>query len=253
MTLCNLPMDFQTFKKWYKELGKLKIFWAKPLAELKLVSEDDKNCVMEISWLVRRKVQRAAMLLTINPSEVFEKFRSKYKNSVKLVVIPEDFSSILFRLIDARSILYFWNVNSKLLEGNNEVKTVKLFEWNEDDLNIFKRIHKSSWGFFIPPRENDHIVILAYLNSIPVGMAYLNKNNFNIDYGIHVVKYFWRNRIGTRILIEALELAKKLNASYMSVVRVLRSTRIFSADRRALEFYKANNPFLRLNICRIKT
>lgn len=134
MTLCNLPMDFQTFKKWYKELGKLKIFWAKPLAELKLVSEDDKNCVMEINWLVRKKVQRATMLLTINPSEVFEKFRSKYKNSVKLVVIPEDFSSILFRLIDARSILYFWDVNSKLLEGNNGVKIVKLFEWNEKRL-----------------------------------------------------------------------------------------------------------------------
>lgn len=97
----------------------------------------------------------------------------------------------------------------------------------KNDLNIFKKIRKSSWGFFIPPRENDHIVMLAYLNSTPVGMAYLNKNNLNIDYGIHVVKDFWRNRIGTRILIETLELAKQLNASYMSVVRVLRSIRIF--------------------------
>lgn len=253
MTLCTLPMDFYTFEKWYKELGKLKVFWAKSLAELKLVSRDDKNCSIEVSWLVRKKVQSAVILLTSNPSKVFEKFRNKYRNSVKLVIIPEDFSSILFHSIDARSILYFWDVSSKILEGNSEVKIVKLFEWNETHLKTFRKIHKASWGLFIPPRENDHIVILAYLNFTPVGMAYLNKNNFNIDYGVHVVRDFWRNRIGTRILRETLELAKQLNANYVSVVRILRSTRILSADKRALDFYKANKPFLRLNICRLKT
>jgi GNAT superfamily N-acetyltransferase len=245
-------MDFNTFRKWYEELGKLKIFWAKPLSELKLVLREDKSCTIKISWLVRKKVQNAVMLITTEPSKVFEKFRNKYRSSVKLAMVPEDFSSTLFHLIDARSILYFWDVSSRILEGNSKVKIVKLFEWNESYLKNFREIHKKSWGFFIPPRENDHIVILAYLNSTPVGMAYLDKNNFNIDYGIHVVREFWRNRIGTRILEETLEVAKQMNASYVSVVRVLRSTRLLSTDRRALSFYKANKPLLRLNICRLK-
>jgi len=252
MNLCILPMDFNTFRKWYEELGKLKIFWAKPLSELKLVLREDKSCTIKISWLVRKKVQNAVMLITTEPSKVFEKFRNKYRSSVKLAMVPEDFSSTLFHLIDARSILYFWDVSSRILEGNSKVKIVKLFEWNESYLKNFREIHKKSWGFFIPPRENDHIVILAYLNSTPVGMAYLDKNNFNIDYGIHVVREFWRNRIGTRILEETLEVAKQMNASYVSVVRVLRSTRLLSTDRRALSFYKANKPLLRLNICRLK-
>ncbi|MGC8935730.1 MAG: GNAT family N-acetyltransferase, partial [Thermoproteota archaeon] len=173
-------------------------------------------------------------------------------SSVKLAVIPEDFSSMLFQFTDAKSVLYFWDVNSKVLEGNSKVKIVNLFEWNEAYLNTFRKIHKESWGFFIPPREDDHVVILAYLGSTPVGMAYFNKNNFNIDYGVHVVRELWRNRIGTRILEEALRVAKQMNASYISVVRVLRSTRIFSADRRALSFYKANQPSLRLSVCRVK-
>lgn len=46
---------------------------------------------------------------------------------------------------------------------------------NSKYMETFKQIHKSSWGFFIPPRNGDHIVILASLNDLPVGMAYLNK------------------------------------------------------------------------------
>ena len=57
-------MDFNDFKKWYEELGKLKIFWAKPLSELKLVSREDESCTIEISWMVRKKVQSAIMLIT---------------------------------------------------------------------------------------------------------------------------------------------------------------------------------------------
>ena len=79
-----------------------------------------------------------------------------------------------------------------------------------------------------------------------------SKNNFNIDYGIHVIRDLWRNRIGTTILREVLNLAERLNAKYVSVVRILRSLKASSSDKRAIEFYKANNPLLRLNIYRLK-
>jgi GNAT superfamily N-acetyltransferase len=84
-------------------------------------------------------------------------------------------------------------------------------------------------------------------------MAYLNTRNFNIDYGIHVVKSYWRRRIGTALLVKLLELAKFMGASNISVVRVFRSVKGASADMRATKFYKANNPFTKLSIYRLKS
>jgi len=83
------------------------------------------------------------------------------------------------------------------------------------------------------------VVLIALLNDSPVGIAYLNNRNFNIDYyGIHVVKSYWRRRIGTALLAKLLELAKFMGASYISVVRVFRSVKGASADMRAVKFYK---------------
>jgi RimJ/RimL family protein N-acetyltransferase len=59
---------------------------------------------------------------------------------------------------------------------------------------------------------------LAWLDEEPAGMAYLNKHNFNIDYGIHVKRDFWRKRIGTKILKEALRTSGELGAKHISVV-----------------------------------
>lgn len=109
-----------------------------------------------------------------------------------------------------------------------------------------------SWGFFISPRKGDHIIVLAYLKDLPAGMAYLNKNNFNIEYGVHLVRNLWRKRIGTRVFLEVLNLAKRLGAKYISVVRILRLLTLSSSDRRAILLYKANNPSLRFNVCRIR-
>ena len=91
---------------------------------------------------------------------------------------PEDHAFSSLNIVNARSILYFWDVRSDVLEGNSKVEVITLSNWSDDDLEILRRIHKMSWGFFIPPRRKDHIVVLAYLSGSPVGMAYLNKNNF---------------------------------------------------------------------------
>ncbi|MCR6692891.1 MAG: GNAT family N-acetyltransferase [archaeon YNP-LCB-003-016] len=251
--LCILPMEFSEFNDWYKELSKLRIFWAKPLNNVNLISTDSEKCLLEIEWIVRRKIKKAIMCISKSPSKAFEVIRkSGYESITKLLMIPEDSILSSSYNINARSILYFWDVHSKVLEPNNKVRIVKLWNWSNEDLEIFNQIHKKSWGFFIPPRKDDHIIVLAYLKDMPVGMAYLNKHNFNIDYGVHIARNFWRNRIGTTILREVLNLSKRLNAKYVSVVRVLRSLRISSSDRRAILFYKANNPALKLNVCRVE-
>jgi GNAT superfamily N-acetyltransferase len=151
-------------------------------------------------------------------------------------------------MVDAKSTLYFWDVYTKTLEPNYRVRTTVASEWDVDDV---REIHRNSWGYFIPPRENDHLVILAWLDEEPAGMAYLNKHNFNIDYGIHVKRDFWRKRIGTKILKEALRTSGELGAKHISVVCVLRLLGNSFSDRRALSFYKANSPSLKFNVFRV--
>jgi len=206
-----LPMNFNQFIGWYRELGKLEIFWAKQLNSVKLVSADEEKCLMEIEWAIRKHTERAIMTVAKDSnkaSEMLRKSSNRYMDATKLVMIPETDALNLPYEINARSILYFWSQTSNTLEPNNEARIITLSTWSDDDVEIFRRIHKRSWGFFIPPRREDHIVVLAYLNDAPVGMAYFNKNNFNIDYGVHVIRNLWRNRIGTRILRETLDLGK---------------------------------------------
>ena len=80
----------------------------------------------------------------------------------------------------------------------------------------------------------------------------MNVNNFNIDYGIHIIRPYWRRRIGTALLAEILRLAKSMGALRISVVRVFRSVKGTSSDMGAVEFYRANNPCVKMSVYRIK-
>ncbi len=62
-------------------------------------------------------------------------------------------------------------------------------------------VQKSSWGFYMVPRQ-DSVLFLARLRGEPVGSAYYHPESSNIDYGVHVVRWLWRRRIGTRLLHE---------------------------------------------------
>ena len=245
-------MDFENFVRWYTELGKLKIFWAKPVESVKLVREEEDISFIGIKWLVKGKVKRAVLAFVKREEKVAEGIRGlkEYKDSTKILIVPED-SFVNLNAINARSILYFWNTSTKTLKPNKDVKLEVYCKWGERELELFKRVHKQSWGFFIPPRLQDHIVILGFLHDEPVALAYLNTNNFNIDYGVHVVRLHWRKRIGTRILAELLKVAKSMGSSNVSVVRVFRSIRGTSSDIRAREFYKANNPLIRMSVFRL--
>jgi hypothetical protein len=251
-TLSPLPMDLNQFLEWYRELGKLKIFWAKPLHGIKPISIKDEGCLLEVEWFKRNRIEKAVMCIAGALDKAFETVtRAGWAYSTKLILVPEDSEVDLAGRVDAKSILYFWDVHTKTLEPKEQVRTTVASEWGVEDVKVFREIHRNSWGYFIPPRENDHLVILAWLDEEPVGMAYLNKRNFNIDYGIHVKRDFWRMRIGTKILKENLRVSGELGAKHISAVRVLRSLRNSSSDRRALSFYKANNPSLKFNVFRV--
>jgi GNAT superfamily N-acetyltransferase len=247
-------MTFEEFVKWYTELGKLKIFWAKPVENISLLSKEDSLYLVGIKWIVRSKIKEAVLAITEIVDKVPKAIDSlkSYGSLTKILMVPEE-APINLSLINARSVLYFWDINARTLEPNKDVRIKILSKWGENDVETFRRIHKQSWGFFMPPRRGNHVVLIALLNDSPVGMAYLNIHNFNIDYGIHVVKSYWRRRIGTALLVKLLELAKFMGASNISVVRVFRSVKGASSDVRATKFYKANNPFIKLSIYRFNS
>lgn len=95
-----------------------------------------------------------------------------------------------------------------------------------------RNIQKRSWGFLIPSFHR-HFVLMALLDYIPVGSAYLNPRNGNLNFGIHVIQIHWR-RVGSRILREALILTKEMKLGRISLVRVLERSK--SADEKAPSF-----------------
>jgi len=244
-------MGFDEFRLWYDELGKLMIFWAKKLSDISMIHEDD-ILLFEVSWLVRRRIKKAVLAFTDVRDKVNEAIEllKEYKDYTRIFIIPED---ILVDLdfVDRRGVLYFWDTSASTLEPNVELRVVVLSKWSDYEVDIFRRIHKRSWGFFVPPRPDDHLVVLGFLGDEPVAMAYLNVHNFNIDYGVHVIRDYWRRRIGTRILREVLKLADEMGAERVSVVRSLRSKKVSASDRRAVNFYLANNPIKRFSIYRL--
>jgi len=246
-------MTIENFISWYIELGKLMIFWAKRVKDIWLVDENDGVFTIGVDWLIRRRIRKAVIAIAEEVDKVEEALTilHEYEDLTRILIIPEDYPLGL-DAVDARGILYFWDVNSRILKPNTDVRIEILESWNNGCIKVFEGIHRKSWGFFIPPRPDDHVVLLGYLNDKPVALAYLNVNNFNIDYGIHVVRQYWRRRIGTRLLSEALRMAREKGSKYLSVVRVFRSLKGTAGDRRAVGFYRANNPSVKMAVYRLE-
>jgi len=241
------------FAKWYIELGRLKIFWAKTVKDIRMIDREGEAVLIDVKWIVRNRIERAILAITEkedSASKVIEKLY-KYNDATRILIVPEDFAINLDK-VNARGILYWWSVfDAKTLEPNMDVKVRTYSTWGNIELEMFRSIHKQSWGFFMAPRLNDHAVVTGFLDEVPVAMAYLNIHNFNIDYGIHVIKSHWRKRIGTRLLVELLKLAKTMGSPTLSVVRVFRSKRGTSSDIRAVGFYRANSPSVRMSTYRL--
>ena len=247
--------SWPAFKKWYSELGKLRIFWAKPIEEIKLIEETNKYWVSRIKWKIRRGHKNAVMLVFRNNpyADMLKKINASKQNYI-LVACGERYRDYVvehLETVSAESMLYVWctlDDFGKVKNVNMEIK--RLTWWTSDTEGIFRIIHRESWGFYIPPREKEHIVILASLNSIPVGMAYLNNHNSNIDYGVHVRRRYWRRGIGSAILRECIAASRDMGFKHVSVVRVFRKVGGRADDERASSFYEANNPKFRFRILR---
>ena len=244
------PFKRKEFINWYSELGKLKIFWAKPVKGAEWINDKEKR-LLRIVWRIRNKEQAGVILFLKEwDKKSFNTFLNEFRGNVRIVWtldnIPDEY-------VHAKSYVWFWKVENMPLRIGNRYVYIKLYPtWTDNDLEAFRTVHKESWGFFIPPREGEHMVITANFDEKPVGMAYVNLRNFNIDYGVHVIKSEWRKGIGTRILAECFKMAEENDKEILTCVRVLRSIKGTSADKRAVRFYESIGNPLRINVVKIK-
>ncbi|MEZ0346273.1 MAG: hypothetical protein ABWK01_06970 [Infirmifilum sp.] len=73
-----------------------------------------------------------------------------YSNVVKHAMVPEASTPDPSVGIDAKSVLYFWDTDSRTLKPNDKVEVTVLPSWNNNHKEVFKRIHRLSWGFYAP-------------------------------------------------------------------------------------------------------
>ncbi len=251
------------YEAWHRGMSLLRIFWASGGERLRLVGVKEGGRLVAAARLLRvpfyerkawgskeeargeiqdlallRPDQRVLALMMRGAEEAFQEFGlAAFGVSAwnpKHWPVLEEIGLKPYK----RSIVLGWEVARRLPKEGNPAVVVRTA--SRDQRALLRRIQQSSWGFFIPPDFDHHKVLVAWLDDEPVGSAYLNRNTGNLDFGVHVVRERWRQRIGTAILEAARQWCLSWGMPRMTVVRVWRAlTRINPHDRQAWCFYRA--------------
>jgi len=233
-------IDADWFKNWLKYSYVLRTFWNKTVGKIEVLYSTKEAFIVAAEW---PKAKRSSGGLFIYSKRDATKLIEKWANYAKrrdsdLLLLTEE---NLCLAVDACSFFFVWDLSKlNFLDACRRVD-IRILDYSEA-IKVVEEVTKRSWRFSVKPRKDLHLVLSAWVGNKSVGIAMLNKYNFNIDFGVHVCREYWRKRIGTRLLLEAASLAKDIGGRYLTVVRVLRRLKATSADRAALSFYKANNP-----------
>jgi len=238
---------------WLRGLSVLGIFWAKRIRGVEVVSRNPPT--LTLRWQRSRRSTRAVLALCREAlSECLDSLQGLGRGGGTDLLLVTGFE-LARGLYDRWSKVFIYDVDGSFLEPNREVSVEVYGPMNVSDhiVSAVEAVQMSSWGFYKPPPRGDYMLVARLAGGEPVGSAYYNPASSNIDYGIHVSKQYWRRRIGTRLLVEVARLAKSLGHRWVSVVRVIRGAKPTLSDRRAIAFYRANNPRQELNVYRLTT
>ena len=244
--MCRTPLDtVYCMVEWIKGLEVLGIFWARRLKNLEIHSANPP--VLSLTW---RRGRGVIMYCPMAGPECIDALRRAGENASRILITG---SALGERAYDRWSKIFIYPVGGSTLEPNRDV-TIEVYEperIRDRVLAEARMVQQESWGFYIPPPAGDYVILAKLPSGRPVGTAYYNPASSNVDFGIHVARTHWRRRIGTRLLLEALRLAESSGRMWLSIVRVIRGKRPTTGDRRAISFYRANNPVAELNVYRI--
>jgi len=251
------------YEAWRQEMGILRTFWTSGEERLALLGVEEEGRLVAVARLLRvpfyerrqwgsQGEERGEMqdVILVRPEEELlaplieaaeEVFRAHGLVAFGVSAwVPQQWP-LLERLGLSpykRSVLLTWDVARPLPKtGNPEVIARPA---TPEQRPLLRRIQQSSWGFFIPPDFDRQEVLIGWLGDEPVGSVYLNRATGNLDFGVHVMRESWRQRVGTALLEAARQRCLAWGLSRMTVVRVLRAlTSINPSDRQAWCFYRA--------------
>lgn len=186
-----LPFTLEQFEKWLRGNGQLRTFWLKPVESIS-ACETEKGAIIKISWKVRSRLRTAVLAASTTTQAALKLLREAGEDGedVQLILTPEEAEEP--ENAWQKSILYYWQLDKlHLLDPNPAIKVEAHEEWNEELERKMKKIQESSWSFYKPPKPELDVVLLAKLRGKAVGLAYLNKHTWNIDYGVHVAREHW--------------------------------------------------------------
>ncbi len=223
---------------WLDALSILNVFWTKK--PLTASWDPEARC---LTAAVRYRRRAASYTLCEEQST------RALEAELPHIAVPEDAEPPPHRSV---SLLYFWRPPGSPLSGAGVAVEVAEEPGRVAELaGEACRVQRRSWGLCLPPRPGVHTVFIARIGGEPVGAAYYNRRSYNVDWGVHVARGFWRRRIGSRLLAEVLGYAARRGDPWVSVVRVLGSRRPRPGDARAAAFYRANGPLARLRVYRL--
>jgi hypothetical protein len=151
--VCLEPFTPDEFYSWYRHLGRLRLFWAKPLLELLPLYSVSGGCVMKARWASHRPRIEEAYIVVLRRVKGADFLLSL--RGTKILITPGEIERELYQL---RGAIHVFSTLRPCASG----------------------IHAERLPAGHPEPGPDHIVIAS--GSDAKYVIYLNRWNFNIDY-----------------------------------------------------------------------
>ncbi|MEM1597145.1 MAG: hypothetical protein QXP31_06165 [Pyrobaculum sp.] len=151
--VCLEPYTPDEFSLWYKHLGRLRLFWAKPVVEMFPLYKLAEGCVLKIRWAAEKPRLEEAYVAILRKVKRLDFFPVR---GVKIVITPGELDK---GLVQQRGGIYIYSTSRPCATG---IYLEKVPEGHPEPLN-------------------DHIVLASGVEELSY-LLYLNKWNFNVDY-----------------------------------------------------------------------
>lgn len=145
--VCLRPYGPDEFIQWYKQMGKLRLFWAKPLVELFPLYNVVGGCVLRARWSGEGKLEEAYIAILDRPRKL-DMFSSM--RGTRLLITPAEVDRGLY---DARDSLGIYSVDRPCatgiyLEGSQDAAPDHLAVASDREASRYL-LHLNRWSFNI--------------------------------------------------------------------------------------------------------
>lgn len=181
--VCLEPLTPDEFTHWYRHLGRLRLFWAKPVVELFPLYRLVEGCVVKVRWSSERPRLEEAHLIILRRAKKLD-FAATLRGT-KILITPEEIEKSLYQ---TRGALYIYSTSRPCASA--------LY------------LEKPPEGH--PEPGPDHL--LLYSGPDMRYLLYLNRWNFNID-------YLWLSSPGylDRAIESAICETRRLGGRYVTI------------------------------------